>query len=121
MVKATLPKLDKGILANHSWQTTNLSLVKKASVIVVYSLQGGTGKTTVATNLAAGMMRDGGRVLLVDGALQSGDVGVFLNLTPQDTLLDLLSRVDDLDTDVVHHVMATHQSGLRALLAPRTL
>jgi pilus assembly protein CpaE len=121
-VKATLPKVHKAeTAAKRPWQVGDLALVPTAKVVVVYSLQGGTGKTTIATNLAAGLMHGGCRVLLIDCALQSGDVGVFLNLNPQDTLIDLLERVDDLDMEVVNHVVATHPSGLRALLAPRTL
>ncbi|GAB4552651.1 MAG: response regulator [Anaerolineae bacterium] len=87
-------------------------------VIAVYSPQGGAGKTTIATNLAASLMREGVRVLLIDCDLQFGDVGVFLNLKPQATIVELIKAVDDLDTDLVNNVLVTHDSGLRVLTAP---
>jgi pilus assembly protein CpaE len=87
-------------------------------VIAVYSPQGGAGKTTIATNLAAALMREGVRVLLVDCDFQFGDVGVFLNLKPQATIVELIRNVDDLDIDLVNNVLVTHDSGLRVLAAP---
>ncbi|MBN1965598.1 MAG: hypothetical protein JW910_13190, partial [Anaerolineae bacterium] len=58
------------------------------------------------------------KVLLVDADTQFGDVGVFLNLKSQTTLSDLVTAVDDLDMELVENVLATHDSGLRVLLAP---
>ncbi|GAB4571844.1 MAG: hypothetical protein Kow0077_09510 [Anaerolineae bacterium] len=87
-------------------------------IIVVYSPKGGSGCTTVATNLAAGLMREGTKVLLVDAKVQFGDVGVFLNLKSPSTLADLVESVQDLDMELVEHVLVTHDSGLRVLLAP---
>jgi pilus assembly protein CpaE len=91
---------------------------RTAHVIAVYSPQGGAGKTTIATNLAAALMREGVRVLLVDCDFQFGDVGVFLNLKPQATIVELIRNVDDLDIDLVNNVLVTHDSGLRVLAAP---
>ncbi len=88
-------------------------------IVVVYSPQGGAGCTTIATNLAAGLMRDGVRVLLVDGNLQFGDVGVFLNLKPQSTILELVEDVEDLDTDYFENSLAAHNSGLKVLMGPQ--
>ncbi len=87
-------------------------------IIVVYSPQGGAGCTTVATNIAFALMREDTRVLLVDADLQFGDVEVFLNLKAQTTIIDLLDTVDDLDEELVESILATHDSGLRVLLAP---
>jgi len=95
-----------------------LQRADRAHVIVVYSPQGGAGKTTVATNVAASLMREGTKVLLMDCDLQFGDVGVFLNLQSQNTLVDLVRSVDDLDMDLVENVMVSHESGLKVLLGP---
>ncbi len=91
---------------------------RQARIVVVYSPQGGAGKTTIATNVAASLMREGTKVLLMDCDLQFGDVGVFLNLQSQRNLVDLVHSVDDLDLDLVENVMMTHDSGLKVLLAP---
>jgi pilus assembly protein CpaE len=95
-----------------------ISAQHQAHVIVVYSPQGGAGKTTIATNVAASLMREGTRVLLMDCDLQFGDVGVFLNLQSPRNLVDLVNAVDDLDMDLVENVMVTHESGLKVLLGP---
>jgi pilus assembly protein CpaE len=87
-------------------------------VIVVYSPQGGAGKTTIATNVAAALMHEGTKVLLIDCDLQFGDIGVFLNLQAANTIVDLVASVDDLDMELVDNVLVTHDSGLKVLLAP---
>jgi pilus assembly protein CpaE len=88
---------------------------------VVYSPKGGTGCTTVASNLSLALQelsaseRD---VALVDGNLQFGDVGVMLDLRPDRSVADLTERIDELDTDLLSSVMSTHGSGVQVLLAP---
>ena len=99
--------------------TTEGGEIRAGNIIVVYSPQGGVGCTTIATNLAAGLMRKGIKVLLIDADLQFGDVGVFLKLQSQSTLADLVHKIDDLDTDFFDSVVATHESGLKVLLGPQ--
>jgi len=93
--------------------------IRAGNIIVVYSPQGGVGCTTIATNLAAGLMRKGIKVLLIDADLQFGDIGVFLKLQSQSTLLDLVGKIEDLDTDFFDSIVATHESGLKVLLGPQ--
>lgn len=87
-------------------------------IVVVYSPQGGAGCTTIATNLASGLMKEGIRVLLVDADLQFGDIGVFLNLQSQSTIVDLAGNVEDLDTELFDNIVVTHDSGLKVLMGP---
>lgn len=88
-------------------------------VIMVYSPKGGTGVTTLAVNLAVTLHNDETRAVLVDAKLQYGDVAVFLNEQGKNTILDLVSRVDELDQEVVESVMIKHAaSGLHVLAAP---
>ena len=88
-------------------------------VIVVYSPKGGTGCTTLATNLAMTLHNDETKVVLVDGNLQFGDVAVFLNQQPKNSVADLAPRSDELDPEVVEEVMLTHSaSGVKILAAP---
>jgi len=94
---------------------------RQAHVIAVYSPQGGAGKTTIATNLAAGLMKDGTKVLLIDGVLQFPNVDVFLNLRSPRNIIDLINNVDDMDDDLVNNVLVTHDTGLRVLLGPPNL
>jgi pilus assembly protein CpaE len=87
-------------------------------IIVVYGPQGGAGTTTIAVNLASGLMKEGVKVLLVDTDLQFGDIDVFLNLQAQSTIVDLVGSVDDLDTDLFENIVVTHNSGLKVLMGP---
>lgn len=99
-------------------QVSTPILGKNGKIIVIYSPKGGTGRTTVATNLAIAL-QSSDKTCLVDGSLQFGDVAVFLNEQGKNTILDLAPRVDELDQEVVQEVMVTHAaSGLNVLAAP---
>lgn len=87
-------------------------------IIVVYSPQAGAGVTTVATNVAAALMRHDTRVLLIDANLQFGDVDAFLNLQAQRSIADLTKNVSDIDQEMIDSVLVTHASGLKVLTAP---
>lgn len=93
--------------------------VSLGKVIVVYSPKGGTGRTTIATNLAIALYADGTHVALVDGNLQFGDVAVFFNEQGKNTILDLAPRAEELDTDIVREVMVNNRAtGIDILAAP---
>ena len=88
-------------------------------IIVVYSPKGGSGCTTVATNLAMSLQNEETSVALVDGNLQYGDVAVFLNEQSKNSVVDLALRADELDPEIVEEVLITHtKSGVRVLAAP---
>jgi pilus assembly protein CpaE len=91
-------------------------------IIVVYGPKGGVGATTLAVNLAVTLNTEEARVVLVDANLQYGDLAVFLNEQVRNSVLDLSSRSDELDPDVVHNVLINHSaSGLKLLAAPTRL
>jgi pilus assembly protein CpaE len=88
-------------------------------VITFYSPKGGSGCTTLATNLAVCLSNEDTSVVIVDGNLQFGDVAVFLNEQSKFSILDLTPRVDELDLDVINSVTIKHsQSGIKILAAP---
>ena len=74
---------------------------KKGRIITVYSPRGGAGCSLLAANLAANLHAEDSPVVVVDGALQFGDIPVMFNIQPQINLLDLTSRADALDVDLV--------------------
>lgn len=93
--------------------------VDSGRVIIVYGPKGGSGVTTIATNLALTLNTPERKVALVDGNLQYGDVAIFLNEQSKNNVMDLTSRVDELDPEVVKDVMITHAaSGMHFLAAP---
>ena len=109
---------DRGGIDIRRTITSEAGEVRGGHVVLVYSPQGGSGKTTLATNIASGLMKKGIKVLLIDADVQFGDVGVFLKLQGQSTLADLVSKVDDVDVEFFDSVVTTHESGLKVLLGP---
>jgi pilus assembly protein CpaE len=92
---------------------------RDGQLLVVFSPKGGSGRTTLATNLALALMREtGSRVALVDANLQFGDVGVLLNLNPKNrSILDAIEGGEP-DADIIESVLVDHSTGIRVLLAP---
>jgi len=93
---------------------------RQGQTVAVFSPKGGAGTTTVATNLAVAIRQEAGlRVALVDGALPFGDVGVFLDLAPTRSIMDLQAPAEGLDAEFVETGLVTHErSGVKVLLAP---
>ncbi|MFO7540697.1 MAG: response regulator [Chloroflexota bacterium] len=87
-------------------------------VVTVFSPKGGSGCTTISINLAVSLAKQGYRTVLVDGSLQFGDVAVMLNLKSVTTLVDVIERINELDTDFINSVVQVHKSGLHVLLSP---
>jgi pilus assembly protein CpaE len=94
--------------------------VKRAGgVVTVFSPKGGTGKTTVATNLAATFAkRDGKRTLLLDLDLQFGDAAIALGIEPEKTIYDLVVAPGELDSEKLACYVTKHPCGLDILAAP---
>lgn len=87
-------------------------------LILVLSPKGGSGKTTISSNLAVGLAsRAPKQVVLVDGDLQFGDVANALRLLAESTVRDAISGgLGDVAEVKVH--LTPHRSGLYALCAP---
>jgi pilus assembly protein CpaE len=99
--------------------TGSAAKLKTGKIIVVYSPKGGTGCTTVSTNLAMAFANEETRVALVDANFQYGDVAVFLNEQGRNTILDLAPRADELDPRIIDEVMIDHaSSNVHILAAP---
>jgi len=86
-------------------------------ILVVFAPRGGAGRTTVAINLAVALQARYRQVVLVDGAVQFGDVALALNVRTPYSIMDLLENVEELDEDFVTGVLAVHSSGIRVLAA----
>jgi pilus assembly protein CpaE len=88
-------------------------------IITVYGPKGGTGATTITANLAVALHNDENPVVVVDGRLQFGDLSFFFNEQTKTNLIDLTSRSDELDPDVVREVLIKHETtGISILAAP---
>ncbi len=88
-------------------------------VVTVFSPKGGTGKTVVATNLAARLAKyEGKRTLLLDFDLQFGDAAIMLGLEPVKTVYDLVVAPGELDSEKLGGYVTKHPCGLDVLAAP---
>ncbi|MFW5748909.1 MAG: response regulator [Chloroflexota bacterium] len=111
--------IEQGVIENLRRNTEQEGDGERAGhVIVVYGPQGGVGKTTIATSVASGLMKEDVKVLLVDSDLQFADVATFLNLQPQSTIVEVAEDVDDLDVELFENIVMTHDSGLKVLVGP---
>ena len=86
----------------------------KGKVITIFGTKGGTGKTTVATNLAM-LLAKSSSVVLADSDVSFGDCSAFLRVRPERNLLDLAGIPGDLDDLVLAGVLTEHESGLQLL------
>ena len=97
------------------------SQVHNGQVVTFFSPKGGVGRTTLAVNFAVAAKTElGKKVVLVDGGLQFGDVGVLLNLNPKNqSIADVareMSGAGDLET--LESTLIDHSTGVRVLMAP---
>jgi pilus assembly protein CpaE len=90
----------------------------QGKIITIYSAKGGVGCSMLATNIAVGLDTVDTPTVLVDAALQFGDIAVSLNLQAKTSFIDLASRAHELESEVVEEVLLRHQTGLRVLAAP---
>ena len=91
----------------------------RGRVVTVFSPKGGTGKTVVATSLAAMLAKkEGKRTLLLDLDLQFGDAAIMLGLEPAKTVYDLVVAPGELDPEKLAGYVTRHTCGLDVLAAP---
>ncbi|MCW3016566.1 MAG: Flp pilus assembly protein ATPase CpaE-like protein [Solirubrobacterales bacterium] len=87
-------------------------------VVTVLGPKGGTGKTLVATNLAAALSVKHQRAIVVDLDLQFGDVGLVMGMHPERTMHDLAISGGHPDASKLDGFLVEHASGAAVLLAP---
>jgi pilus assembly protein CpaE len=93
--------------------------VGQGQIVAVFSPKGGVGSSSVSANLAVALRQlTNKKVVLVDGNLIFGDLGVIMNLVSSKTIADLANRISELDRELLNDVLATHTSQVKVLLAP---
>jgi len=89
-------------------------------VIGVLAPRGGLGVTTLAVNLAAGLLnRTKNEVIVAEMLPGQGAMALDMGVTASKGLVDLLSitKTSELSRDKVHEVLTQHGSGLKFLLS----
>ena len=88
-------------------------------VVAFCAPKGGTGRTTLAVNVALALHEvDREPVALVDADYAAPAVDVVLNLPGGRDIGHLLPRLSRLDESLVEGVLARHSTGVQALLSP---
>ena len=94
---------------------------RRGHVVAVFAPKGGVGRSTLAANLAIAAATDLRQsVALVDANFQFGDLGLLLNVNPNNTssIADVLAELAEGHADAVDTALIAHQSGVKVLLPP---
>jgi pilus assembly protein CpaE len=119
-----LPALTENVVfairkATQAPRRSTTGVRKEGRIITVFSPKGGTGKTVIATNLAAALSKAGDRrTLLLDLDLQFGDAAIMLGIEPEKTIFDFVNAPGELDPDKLAGYTTKHKSGVDILPAP---
>jgi len=106
--------------ANALLQRAEYTPAPRARIVAVVGAKGGVGVTTVAVNMAAGLITKGHSVVLVELRSHRGTVAQQLNMTPAQDLGALLALDPaKLDSRAVSQRVVRHASGLHVLAAPQ--
>jgi len=118
--------LDRGALGQALERAAALQHRKQGGasqrrVFTVFSNKGGSGVSTLATNLAVSLKRLTEReVALVDFDYQSGDVAFFLRIDAKRSLGDIVAATR-VDSTIVQDTLTKHESGVYVLPQPEQL
>lgn len=113
-----------GILEQEERKRIHLSgdddgAVARGTVLTVFGAKGGIGKTTIATNLATGLVRaTNANVCLVDMDTRFGDVAIMMDIAVETSIADLGQRIDELDRESIKDALVSHHTGVSILPAP---
>ena len=88
-------------------------------LLATFSVKGGSGTTTVATNLAIQLHKlTRKKTLLVDLNLEMGDVALFLGMQPRFTFMELIRNLHRMDAELLASFTDSHESGVHLISGP---
>jgi pilus assembly protein CpaE len=90
----------------------------RGKIVTVFSTKGGVGKSLVATNLGVALASSGRSTCLVDLDINSGDVAIMLQLTPQRTINDLVGFNGVIEAEGIGSILTHHSDNLSVVAAP---
>jgi len=97
------------------------TLQLKPTIVVVHSLRGGSGVSSLAANLAISFYQIWEKpTILIDTAIATGQVGLLLNKSPRNTLgkfADL--QIPEIEDSMFEDLITKHDSGIQFIAAPR--
>jgi len=92
---------------------------RNGKLLAFFSAKGGSGSTSVVTNVGIELHRlTGKRTLLVDLDLELGEIASLLGLQPRFHFVDLVRNFHRMDADLLPSYIESHASGVHVLSAP---
>jgi pilus assembly protein CpaE len=92
---------------------------RDGKLLAFFSPKGGSGSTTVITNIGVELHRvTGKKTLLVDLDLELGEIASLLGVRPRLNFVDLVRNVHRMDADLLASYIEGHKSGVQVLSAP---
>lgn len=101
-------------------KSSNIDRKTRSMVYAFFSGKGGVGKTTLCTNTAVELACKGKKTLLIDLDLQFGDADMALDVSPNETIVDLSRDTNGVSIDNLTTCCTTHSSGLSLLASPNS-
>jgi pilus assembly protein CpaE len=96
---------------------SNTNSSKNARIIAVVNAKGGSGASFIASNIAAFLARKKNiKTLLADFDLQFGTIGFNFEMVPKYTINDVLSSIDNLDSESLQSYISKYNDNLSLLL-----
>ncbi len=74
----------------------------EAEIIAITSGKGGVGKTSLAVNMAALLVKRGKKVLIIDADLGLSNVEIMLGVTPSYTMRDLIKNNKNIEEIIIN-------------------
>ena len=97
------------------------SATKLGTIVTIFGVKGGIGKSVVATNVAVALAQETKQhVAMLDLDLQFGDAAVMLDVVPAHTVEDAAKELERMDPQLITGYLTDHPSRLKLLAAPAT-
>jgi pilus assembly protein CpaE len=90
---------------------------RRGKITAIMGAKGGSGTTLLTVNLAA-ELADSVSALVLDMDFVLGDTAVFLDLSPELSMTDVLRNVARLDAELLSSTLMEHSGGMRVLPQP---
>ena len=92
---------------------------RNGQLLAFFSPKGGSGSTTVVTNVGIELHRlTGKKTLLVDLDLELGEIASHLGVSPRFHFVDLVRNIHRMDENLLASYIESHKSGVHVLSAP---
>jgi len=106
------------VLRKRGW-SDSLEGRRNGQLLAFFSAKGGSGSTSVVTNIGIELHRlTGKRTLLVDLDLELGEIASMLGVRPRFHFVDLIRNFHRMDADLLASYIESHESGVQVLSAP---